>query len=74
MSNFFMISVFVTVVAWRYLSHKGLINELSLQYELDKEKHELETYSTQLEALGPRANKRTLHIGEMAQVDLRQRN
>ena len=44
-------ATFLIALIWRYLSQKGLINELGLQYELDKDKRELETYSTQLEEL-----------------------
>lgn len=51
MSNFFMVSVFVTVVAWRYFSNKSIINELKLQHEINKKKMELEIYSQQLEDL-----------------------
>ncbi len=48
-SNAFMISVFITALVWRYLSQKSLINELSLQYDLDKEKNKLKKYSQHLE-------------------------
>lgn len=47
----FLLATFTIANVWRYLSQKSLINELSLQYELNKEKQKLETYSTQLEEL-----------------------
>jgi two-component system, cell cycle sensor histidine kinase and response regulator CckA len=50
-NNAFLAATFLIALIWRYLSQKGLINELGLQYELDKDKRKLETYSTQLEEL-----------------------
>jgi PAS domain S-box-containing protein len=50
-SNAFMISTFVIALVWRLLSQKSLMNELTLQYELDKERHKLEEYSVHLENL-----------------------
>jgi two-component system cell cycle sensor histidine kinase/response regulator CckA len=50
-NNSFLVATFSIALIWRFLSQKSLINELSLQYELDKDKHELETYSTKLEEL-----------------------
>jgi two-component system cell cycle sensor histidine kinase/response regulator CckA len=46
---FFLFSISVITLVWRHFSYRGLINELSLQYELNKEKQKLEKYSTQLE-------------------------
>ncbi|GMT47443.1 MAG: hypothetical protein IEMM0007_1009 [bacterium] len=50
-SNSFLISFFVIAVIWRYLHQKSLINELSLQYDLDKEKNKLKDYSQHLEEI-----------------------
>ena len=50
-NNSFLLATFTIALIWRLLSQKSLNNELSLQYELDKDKRELETYSTQLEQL-----------------------
>ncbi|MEC4685524.1 MAG: ATP-binding protein [Nitrospirota bacterium] len=50
-NNSFLISFFVIAVIWRYLHQKSLINELSLQYDLDKEKTKLKEYSQQLEEI-----------------------
>jgi len=50
-NNAFLISIVSIALTWRYMSQRSLINELSLQYELDKDKKELEVYSTQLEDL-----------------------
>ncbi len=50
-NNAFLIATFMIALIWRFLSQRSLINELSLQYELDKDKKELEVYSTQLEEL-----------------------
>jgi PAS domain S-box-containing protein len=50
-NNAFMIATFIIALAWRLLSQKSLINELSLQYDLDMGKRELELYSNQLEEL-----------------------
>ena len=48
-NNAFLLTTSGIALIWRYLSQRSLINELGLQYELDKDKHELEGYSTQLE-------------------------
>ncbi|MEK6691449.1 MAG: PAS domain S-box protein [Nitrospirota bacterium] len=50
-NNAFLIATAMVSLAWRYLSHKGLVKELSLQYELNQERSKLEVYSTQLEQL-----------------------
>lgn len=50
-NNAFMISIFMIAFVWRFLSHKRLMSELSLQYDIGQQKHQLETYSTQLEEL-----------------------
>jgi len=36
-SNFFIVSIFLTALLLRFFSHKSLINELSLKYDLKKE-------------------------------------
>jgi PAS domain S-box-containing protein len=50
-NNAFLIATFIISLAWRLLSQKSFINELSLQYDLDQEKHTLEQYTTRLEIL-----------------------
>ncbi len=50
-SNVFIISTIAVAFAWRTLNQRSYVNELSLQYDLNKEKQKLETYSTQLEQL-----------------------
>lgn len=47
--NGFMISTFIIALTWRMLSYRSMMNELSLQYDLAKEKMRLERYSTRLE-------------------------
>lgn len=49
--NGFMISTFIIAFTWRMLSHRSMMNELSLQYDLSREKMKLERYSTRLEDL-----------------------
>lgn len=51
MNNTFMFSTFVIALTLRILTQRSMINELSLQYDLTKEKGKLEKYSTQLEDL-----------------------
>ncbi len=50
-ANVFILACTGSLLLLRYLSHKRLINEFSLQYELAQEKDKLRTYSTQLEEL-----------------------
>jgi len=45
----FLLATFSIANVWRYLSQKSLINELSLQYDLEQQKTQLEMYSQQLE-------------------------
>jgi len=47
----FLLSTFTIANVWRYLSQQRLISELSLQYDLDKEKNKLKEYSRQLEEI-----------------------
>jgi two-component system cell cycle sensor histidine kinase/response regulator CckA len=50
-NNAFLVATFMIALMWRFLSQRSLINELNLQYELNKEKRKLEQYSTHLEEL-----------------------
>jgi len=50
-ANGFIISIIFIALLTRYLSQQRLNNELGLQYDLEQQKHKLETYSTQLEEL-----------------------
>jgi len=47
----FIISTFVIALVWRSLSQKNLIKSLGLQYDIDKDRKQLELYSTQLQKL-----------------------
>lgn len=49
--NAFLVSVLFTEVVWRYFHEKSLVNEFSLQYDIQQQKQQLEVYSTQLEDL-----------------------
>ena len=51
MPLFFLVSIFSSVVIWRYVSQQRLISELGLQYDIGQQKKQLEVYSTQLESL-----------------------
>jgi PAS domain S-box-containing protein len=50
-NNIFMLATFAIALTWRILSQRAMINELSLQYDLEKEKSKLQVYSTKLEDL-----------------------
>ncbi len=50
-SNSFLISFLVIAVIWRYLNQKTIISELSLQYDLEQQKKQLEIYSLQLKGM-----------------------
>jgi two-component system, cell cycle sensor histidine kinase and response regulator CckA len=50
-NNAFMMATFTIALAWRLLSQQRLLNELSLQYDLDQERNNLKSYSSQLEVL-----------------------
>ncbi len=50
-NNAFLLAIVMIALTWRFLSQRSLINELGLQYELDKDKRELEKYSTNLQEL-----------------------
>jgi len=49
--NFFLVSFSTVILLRSHLTYKSLLNELNLQHQLDKEKNELQQYSTQLEDL-----------------------
>ncbi|RLD98578.1 MAG: hypothetical protein DRI91_02840 [Aquificota bacterium] len=48
---FFLTSIFMISLAWRYLNQKKLLSELSLQYDLNQEREKLRQYSDELEKL-----------------------
>jgi PAS domain S-box-containing protein len=50
-NNAFLFCTCIIALVWRALGHKNLLKTLSLQYELDKDKTQLELYSTNLERL-----------------------
>lgn len=50
-NNIFLLSAASIAILWRYYNDKLLIKKLSLEYDLSKDKEQLETYSTQLEEL-----------------------
>jgi PAS domain S-box-containing protein len=50
-NNAFLVSTFIIALVWRALSQRNLIRTLGLQYDLDKDKTQLELYSTNLERL-----------------------
>jgi two-component system cell cycle sensor histidine kinase/response regulator CckA len=60
-ANIFIIVSTFSILTLRYLSHKRLIKEFGLQYDLDQQKEQLETYSTKLEDL---VDERTKNLKE----------
>jgi len=48
-NNVFLISSALIVLVWRHINYKLLVKNLSLQYDLAKDKKQLEMYSQQLE-------------------------
>ncbi len=50
-SNAFLISLFIIAIGGRLFNQKRILNEFSLQYELDRGKRKLEIYSSHLEDL-----------------------
>jgi two-component system cell cycle sensor histidine kinase/response regulator CckA len=50
-NNTFLLSAIIIGLAWRYVNYNLLVKNLSLQYDLEQQKKELESYSTQLEEL-----------------------
>jgi PAS domain S-box-containing protein len=50
-ANAFILLCTLTLLIFRYLSHKRLINELSLQYDIEQQKKQLEVYSMQLKGM-----------------------
>jgi PAS domain S-box-containing protein len=59
----FLVSTFFIANVWRYLSQKNLVNQLSLQYDLDQQKKQLESYSLQLKDMVEERTKQ-LHESE----------
>ncbi len=51
MPLFFLLSTFSSLIIWRYVSQQRLISELGLQYDIEQQKKQLESYSTQLKDL-----------------------
>ena len=62
-ANVFMIASSVSLFLLRYLSYKRLVNELSLQYDLEQQKIQLESYSHQLQDMVEERTKK-LHESE----------
>lgn len=50
-NNAFMVSTFIIALTWRILTQKTMLNELSLQYDIEQEKKKLKHYSDELENL-----------------------
>ena len=50
-SNGLMIACACSLFLLRYLSHKRLVNELSLQYDLEQQNEQLENYAIQLKSM-----------------------
>ncbi len=50
-NNVFIISTIGVGITWRLSTQKAMINELSFQYDLEKQKKQLEIYSLQLKAM-----------------------
>jgi len=50
-SNAFMVSILAIAIGGRIFNQKKIISEITLQYELDKEKERLKQYTSQLEEL-----------------------
>lgn len=50
-ANIFILACTGSLLLLRYLSHKRLLNELGLQYDIAQQKEQLAKYSTQLENL-----------------------
>jgi PAS domain S-box-containing protein len=50
-NNVFLIASVLGGLSWRYINQNLLIKKLSLEYDLSKDKEQLETYSTHLEEL-----------------------
>ena len=63
-ANAFIISVIFAVLVLRILMHQRFVNELSLQYDLDQQKKQLEVYSRQLEDM---VQKRTQELQKSEQ-------
>ena len=59
----FLVSTFSSLIIWRYVSQQRLISEIGLQYDIDQQKKQLESYSTQLKDLVEERTK-ALHESE----------
>jgi two-component system cell cycle sensor histidine kinase/response regulator CckA len=60
-NNIFLITFALGGLTWRYFNQKLLIKKISLEYDLSKDKEQLETYSTKLEDL---VDERTKNLKE----------
>ncbi len=63
-NNIFLLTTAITGVAWRYYNDKLLVTKLSLEYDLSKEKKQLENYSHQLQSM---VEERTKELHESEQ-------
>jgi len=63
MPFFFLVSTFSSLIIWRYLSQQRLISEIGLQYDLEQQKKQLESYSLQLQDMVEERTKK-LHESE----------
>jgi PAS domain S-box-containing protein len=50
-NNIFLMAIAMIAIAWRYYNDRLFIQKLSLEYDLSKDKEQLEKYSLQLEDL-----------------------
>lgn len=50
-NNIFLIATMAGGITWRYFNYKLLMSNLSLQYDLEQQKKQLESYSLQLKAM-----------------------
>ena len=50
-NNVFLIATAIIAISWRYYNDKLFTRQLSLEYDLSRDKEQLEKYSTQLEDL-----------------------
>ncbi len=50
-NNAFLLAAFSGSIAWRHINYTLLVNKLSLQYDTEQQKKQLETYSHRLEEM-----------------------
>jgi len=50
-NNLFLLAIFIVGFVWRYINQQLLVKKLSLEYDLSKDKEQLEMYSQKLEDL-----------------------